>query len=264
MPELVTELLAWPTGLFTVAAGLTTLYWLFVTVTGLDFFEGAEGGLDALDGVDGALDAADGALDGALDGAEGAGAASSLLYTLHLRDVPATMAVSLVALTSWLFCALTMRYLAPYALERAPSWLVGAVVAVAAIAVALPLAGAIARPFAPLFKTRAATANRSFVGATAVVRSATIAPGATGQAELETGGASVLLDVRAGGAGPLVRGDDVLIVDYDASAGVYAIEPLSRLLDAPAPSFSPSSDATEASVPDAVTQHAEVSASRRT
>lgn len=266
MAELVTELMAWPTGLFTVAAGLTTLYWLFVTVTGLDVFDGAEGALDAVDGalegVDGALEGVDGALDGGVESAAGGG---SLLYALHLRDVPATMAVSMVALTSWLLCALSMRYLAPLGDGRLPGWLVGTAVGIASLAIALPVAGALARPFAPLFRTRAATSNRSFVGASAVVRSGSIAPGATGQAELETGGASVLIEVRADTSGPLQRGDDVLIVDYDADAGVYAVEPLSRLLDGPAGSvgFERSDEVVDAEAV-AVMADAEVSATRPT
>lgn len=236
MQALIDELLAFPTVVFTVVAGLSTLYWLFVSLTGLDVFEGAEGAIDGA--IDGAAESAgeavgEGLLDGAADGVDvdsvGLG---SVLHALNLRDVPTTMALSIVSLSSWMLCALSMRYLAPLAPDAVPAWLVGLVVAVASLALALPISGAIAKPFAPLFRTQEAGRNTHLVGQSAIVRSSAIAPGASGQAEVATRGASMLIDVRSDAPGTLRRGDSVLLVDYDAAQNTYAIEPMSRLLGA--------------------------------
>lgn len=258
MGAFVSEILAFPTVIFTFVAALTTLYWLFVLVTGFDVLEGggegllegaAEGavegaGAGALDGVldaadgaldatDGALAAADGALEGAFDAADGgelAGTSGGVLHALHLRDVPVTMALSMTSILSWGFCAAGMRYLAPLVTPPIPVFITGTVVALGSLVAALPVAGALARPLGPIFQMRNAKTNQDLVGLTCMVRSGKVAAGAEGQAEVTTRGSTLLITIRSDVAEPLTRGDAVLITEYDRSAGVYAVTPMRALV----------------------------------
>ncbi|MFT4704619.1 MAG: hypothetical protein ACI81R_002326 [Bradymonadia bacterium] len=227
------EFLALPTVLFTVAAALSTLYWLFVMFTGVDLFDSADGAAEALgEAAGGALDGALDGLDGAADAAEGAlGSVSGILHALRLGDVPLTLASSLVSILAWGACALGMRYIAPSLSGTLPSFVVGLVVALAAVIVAFPLAGLLARPLGPVFRTEKAGTNEGIVGMSAEVRSGTIGAGKSGQVEVQVGGATLLVDVQSDAGHALKRGDQVLLVSYDASNFRYAIEPLSRLID---------------------------------
>lgn len=101
--DLFSELMAMPTGIFTVLLGLVILYWVLFLIGGLDLdvLGGADGAAEgALEGAaEGALEGAaggavEGAADGALDGVDrvdgAVEGATGLLQTLKLRSVPAT------------------------------------------------------------------------------------------------------------------------------------------------------------------------------
>lgn len=232
MDEFLRTALSFPTLPFTVAMGAVLVYWLFVIVGMVDLDAMDPGG--ALDGVDGALDGVEGAAEAATEGAaEGAtdaglGGLGGLLSALRLRYAPVTVVLSLIALLGWIGCFFGTRYVAPL-LPFGEGTLGGVIVALAALALALPLTSLVTRPMAPLFRTEVARGNRSLVGSVVVVKTGKVDRG-FGQAELHDGQAGLLLRVRCEDDAGLARGDRALIVDWDEEQNVFEVEPLSEVL----------------------------------
>lgn len=239
MDEFLRTALSFPTLPFTVAMGAVLVYWLFVIVGMVDLDAMDPGG--ALDGVDGALDGAldgaaegaaeaatEGAAEGAADGDAGLGGLGGLLSALRLRYAPVTVVLSVIALLGWIGCFFGTRYVAPMLPFGAGVW-GGAIVGLAALALALPLTSLVTRPMAPLFRTNVARGNRSLVGSVVVVKTGKVDRG-FGQAELHDGQAGLLLRVRCEDDAGLARGDRALIVDWDEERNVFEIEPLSEVL----------------------------------
>src|SRR5690606_24690602 len=189
MHEFLATAFSPPTVVFTVLLGLALVYWLFVMIGALD--------LELFD-PGGALEAADGAAEGAAEATAeaasegGIGGLAGLLSALRLRHAPLTVVLSFVSLLGWLGSYFGVRYLAP-ALPFGGA-LAGLVVALCAMAVALPLTSLVTRPLAPLFRTQRARGNADLVGKVVVVRTGHV-DDQFGQATLEDGQAGLLLHV---------------------------------------------------------------------
>jgi hypothetical protein len=261
-------ILSFPTVLFTVPLALVMLYWGAVFLGLLDFGEGDDVGLDgaleALDGVEGALD---GAVDGVLDGVdldpgvesglesglEGAevdadgcfdgplsvlkapfGCLASVLGAFGLVGVPMTLVLSFLALFGFAFSLGGTRFLKWAGIGIAAAGgvtvLAGVGVLVGAVFLGLAFTSVAVKPMKPLFRIHAAKTRRHWVGHVATVRSGSVDT-AFGQAEIDDGGAGLLLDVRCLEANTLRRGDPALIYDYDARGEVYLIKALPGGLD---------------------------------
>ncbi|HEY8429258.1 MAG TPA: glycine zipper family protein, partial [Sandaracinaceae bacterium] len=211
MHEFLATAFSPPTVVFTVLLGLALLYWLFVMLGALD--------LDLFE-PGGALDAAEGASEGAAEAAAegGIGGLAGLLSALRLRHAPVTVVLSLLSLFGWLGSYFGMRYLAP--LVPFGSVLAGLLVALGALAVALPLTSLVTRPLAPLFRTQRARGNADLVGKVVVIRTGRV-DDKFGQATLEDGQAGLLLHVRCAAPDALQRGDRALILAWDEQRGAF-------------------------------------------
>lgn len=256
MAEVLAVSLSFPTVIFTVVLALALIYWIFVVLGALDLdlLGGAEGdvvpNLDgaakgalegaakgALEGVTkGALEGATkGALEGvagegALEGAAGEGAAhggvGSLLAALQLNRVPATVVLTLIAAFGWFTSALSTWAAEPlWTGWGLPRWALGLAVLVAALTAALLLTSLTVRPLAPLFVTRHAKSKKDLVGRICVITTGRVDE-RFGQAELDEGGASGILDVRCDTPGALRRGDRAVLVSWDPIREVFGVEPL--------------------------------------
>jgi hypothetical protein len=152
------------------------------------------------------------------------------MSALHLRSVPATVVFSLIVTFAWLVSVVTMQLVT----RMAPA-LVGAPlsfgVLLASLIVALPLTSIAARPLAKVFAPKPAPAKMDFIGRTCVVRTGTVTS-KFGEATLADGGAGLVVRVRVDGETRLGRGEQALIVDYDAERETYLVEPMRDVLDA--------------------------------
>lgn len=221
--DLLSELVAMPTAIFTVLVGLVVVYWLLFLVGTLD--------LDALGGADGAVEGAmdaglDGAADGALDGAaEGAAeGAAGVLHALKLRSVPATVALSFFALIAWV----TSYVLRGWLDSLLPTWLTVLAVLIVSVVVGVLGTSLAVRPFAKLFVDHRVTHLKDLVG-----RVVTITTGRVderfGQARCDTADA-LILEVRARRGSALSCGDAALLIDYDPDHRTFMVEPADPLL----------------------------------
>lgn len=249
MAEVFVLALSFPSVVFTVLLGVVLIYWTFVMIGVVHIGEGSEGALDGhLDGAtkgmlegavdhlggghaelgdlggDADLDLGDGDVD---DG--GHGALAAIMSALHLRSVPATVVFSLIITFSWLVSVVSMQVL-----TRAAPALVGVGaslgVLLASFLLALPLTSFAARPLAKVFAPKHAPAKSDFIGRTCVVRTGTVNH-KFGEATLNDGGAGLVLRVRVEDGKQLGRGEQALIVDYDAERETYLVEPMRDVMD---------------------------------
>lgn len=233
MAEFLDAAFTFPTAVFTVLLAFVLLYWLTVILGALDLDT-----LDGLLGVEGAEGAADGALEGLDSGdfadagdagdladAEGAeGTSGGWLDRLGVSGVPLTITLSFFAFFGWILSYLGMKYFANAGVVA--GWAVsGALVGVLAIAAGLVASIVAVRPLRRVFSTPGARGRASFVGS--VCRVATGRVDADfGQAEVDDGGAGLLVQVRCSEENQLRRGSHALIFDYDSAREVFKVVPL--------------------------------------
>jgi hypothetical protein len=259
MSELFTVLLAYPTVFFTAALGLSLVYWVFVILGALDvdLFGGedaaidaasakadgmlealaakgdADGVLDALaakgEAAEGALDAVGGKADGALDAMDGANGieaagegATSFLHAFSLRRAPVTVTFSLIALFGFIFSYLAVTYAGPALGAVMPKMVWETIALALSFVLALPATSIATKPLEPIFRHKGGARRRDYVGTVCRIRTGS-ASDRFGQATVEDGGAGLVINVRID-AGDLKRGDQALIVDYDAEREAYIIE----------------------------------------
>jgi hypothetical protein len=213
-------------------------------------------GVDLLDGDlgDFALGAKAGALEGGVKGAVEGGAKAaveagsqaaleggakgaaegslkegfSFLEVLGFGGVPVTVSVSFVVFLSWLL-SLAFAHPAKNALSALPGALVSGGLATLCLAVGLILAGLVVRPLRPMFATQQAPRRAELLGRVCVVSSGRV-DGKFGNATIEDGGAGLILHVVCDKANELKRGEQALILAYDATRDAYEVEPVDWLL----------------------------------
>jgi hypothetical protein len=241
--ELVVASLQFPTVVFTIGLGIVLVYWLFVLLGALDIdllgggdvdadvsgaakgvgemlTGGAKAGGEAFHvhaGGDADLDAGGG--DGELDG-DGGG----LWHGLGLGDVPVTISVSLISLVAWVSSLLAMRYL----IATGSGW-IAALVLVAAIVIALPIAALLVRPLAPVFAIREGKTNADYIGHACTITTGRV-DDQFGQATIEDGGTVLIIAVRCDRPDALARGDRALIIEFDRDRQAYVVEPSADML----------------------------------
>ncbi len=250
MDEFLAVCTSFPTVVPTVLLGVAILYWLLVVsgALGIDALGGGElesaakGAGEALEGAaKGAGEALEGAAKGAgeaLEGAaKGAGEATlgvakatsdgaiSLSSLLRAKNVPITLWLSAVVLFAWVLCALGTHYV-PLSL---PPAIAAITTLLAAFALAVPIAGITTRPLGPVFTTTTGRQNQTLVGIVVRIDTGRV-DRRFGQARVDSEGAELVLQVRADPEVALTRGDDALIVAYDAERDEYEVEAMKRVM----------------------------------
>lgn len=246
MTEFLTAILAFPTVVFTILLGVVIVYWLFVLLGALDInllgdadldgghdlhldghghFDG-HGHADAHFDAHGHADHGHGAHDGhdghdAHDGHETSGLAG-LIQALGLGGVPVTVMLSILILVAWIFCVAAMQLLR----GGSPGWLAVAA-ALLSLTIAIPLTSLLVRPLRRFFVTLTATRHRDLLGKICTVTTLRVDE-RYGQAEIEDGGAGLIVQVRSNGPVRLARGDRAIIFDYRDE--VFLVAPVEEAL----------------------------------
>ncbi len=226
MSELFEASLRFPTVVFTVALGITLVYWGFVLLGALD--------IDLLGGgdVSGAAKGIGDIAGAAKGGAEGLkvdidGGDHSLL---GLGRVPITISISFIVLAGWCLSLLGSYYGARFI---GSGVLASLAILIVAFLVALPIAALFAKPLAPVFAVREGKSNKDYVGHTCTVTTGHVDDG-FGQATIEDGPDVLVIAVRCDRKDVLARGSKALVVDFDSTRNAYIVEPAGELVDLPA------------------------------
>ncbi len=244
MHEVLVLALSFPSVVFTVLLGVVLIYWTFVMVGVIHIGEGSEGALEGhvdvggghdvgeiggghdvgeIGGGHGDADVGDGGGDGDADDS-GQGVLATVMGALHLRSAPATVIFSLIITFAWLVSVVTMQVVTRTAPALAGPLLSAGVLA-ASFLLALPLTSIVARPLAKVFAPKHAPVKSDFIGRTCVVRTGSVNT-KFGEATLADGGAGLVLRIRIEDGKQLGRGEQALIVDYDAEQETYLVEPM--------------------------------------
>ena len=207
MAKFIEVALSFPTLAFSIVLAFCVLYWLLVGL-----------GLAELDlDLDIGLDTPE---LGDVDGLAG------ILGRLGLDHLPMMLVVTVVGFFGWFFSYFA-QLLLPWMFTGWLRWLVGSGIVFAAFVIAVFLSAAVLRPVRRWLLARQAQAEKTLLGEIAVVRTPTV-NAETGMADVDDGGAGLILQVRADPAAGIQRGDRVVLMEFDAAAHVYRVIPESR------------------------------------
>lgn len=225
MNELFEASLRFPTVIFTIALGITLIYWGFVLLGALDI--DLLGGGDVSGAAKGIGDAVSG---GAKAGAESLKVDGGDHGLLGLGAVPITISMSFVILSSWCVSLLGSHYGAK--LVGGGGVLLSLAVLVIALVVALFAAALFVKPLVPVFAVREGKSNRDYVGHVCTVTTGHV-DNEFGQATIEDGATVLVIPVRCDRKDVLSRGSKALVVDFDTNRNAYIVEPAGELVDLP-------------------------------
>ncbi len=213
MNEFLTVALTFPTLPYSIVLAFSVLYWLLAAFGVFD-----DGWVP--DGMDLHL------------GDDGLHGISGMFSRLGLGGAPAMLVIALLAFFGW-----TVTYFVHlFLLQSLPTpvrWLAGSVTAVFALIPAVPLSVVVLRPIRRLLLQMRPVAQASLLGRVGVVASPQVTA-QVGHANVDDGGAGLILQVRIGGGEPLARGERVVLLDYLPQHNHYLV---AREQDHPALSF---------------------------
>jgi hypothetical protein len=201
MAEFLNVALVYPTLPYSILLGFSAVYWL-LAATGL---------------VDHGFDGGD--LHHLSD--DGLHGVSGMFARLGLGGAPVMLVIALLALFGW-SCTYFVHLLLLQHLPTPLRWRLGTLTAVAALLPAVPLSAWVLRPIRRLLLKLRAVPQQSLLGKVGVVASPDVTALA-GHANVDDGGAGLVLQVRASDDARHVRGQRVVLVDYDATANTYRV-----------------------------------------
>ena len=207
----ITKISLYPTIIFTGLVMFVTLYWLVSLL-----------GMADMDSVD--LGGSGGDAD--VSTLSSTGFFTGLMLKFGLYGVPLIIILSLISLIGWLLSYLYTSFLHQYFDSGLLYYLFGTGALIFVLVVSMWLTGMI---IAPMRKNIAKIPKRnasSNIGKIAVVRTLSVTD-KHGEAELNDGGAGLILKIRSDIKDDLLRqGDRVILVEYLEEANTYRVAPV--------------------------------------
>lgn len=155
------------------------------------------------------------------DGAHGhPGVASEIFKFFHIGEVPLMIVISIAVLCMWTGSMLGNHYINPN-----HNLLIAGGMFVPNLLLGLFVSKLVTTPLKPLFRvisSEEGQAAENLVGKRCIVRSEEVTS-SYGQAEVETDAAPNVINVRAGRRGPLGKGDEAVILEYDPEKNTYIV-----------------------------------------
>ncbi len=234
MEQFLELIVAFPTVIFTVLMGAVLGFWGIAILGAIDIeildFDADMDALDSLGGdVDFDVDAdVDADVDGDIDAAHGTdlghhgGGVGGLLSTWGLTGVPVTVAISLVILLGWVGCMIFAKPAMALAGDGVLGALAGIGVGLGSLALGIPLAAQAIKPLKRFYVTHQAVSRRSLIGKSCVIATGRVTAD-FGQAEIEDGGAGLLVQVRCPRENSLGKLSKAIVFDYDARREVFLV-----------------------------------------
>ena len=199
---------SFPTVIYTVLLIVCMLYWVIAVLGLVD--------LDVLDvDLDGDIDSADS--ESVQEGIAG------LLHRLGLNGVPLTIVLTFIAIIGWLLC----YYASYFSANLLPDLMILKLVAglgifIVGTYITILVTAQLIKPLRNMFRKLDYDETKHILGQVVVVRSAVVTR-ERGEAELNDGGAGLLLNVRATGKDEFRKGDEVVVVEYIEQQNLYRV-----------------------------------------
>lgn len=206
--EFLQVALSWPTLLYTIGVGVCLVYWALMAIglVDIDILPGdhMHFGHDVAGHTDGHVD-------------------MGLLSRIGLGGVPTTLVITLLVFFAWIISFFVQLLV----LQPLAGWLrllLGAGLALLVLVPSVLISAAVLRPVRRfLLKLRPADAV-SILGKSARIRTPRVDAG-TGMADVDDGGAGLILQVRADPALGITRGDVVVLVEHNVHDNTWRVIP---------------------------------------
>lgn len=193
MTLFLTTSLGYPTLAYSIVLAGLLLFWLVAALGML--------GIDALD----------------LDGGDGGG----MVSRLGLDGLPTLLVLSVLVFLAWIITYFVhLFFLAP--LPALLRYGLGTVLLLLAPVPAILLTAMLLRPLRRMVLRMRPVPATSLLGRVATVRTPGV-DAAHGMAELDDGGAGLILQVRHGGETAIARGDRVVLLEHDAQSNTWRV-----------------------------------------
>ena len=200
---------SFPTALFTVLLAVCLIYWLCAVLGFVD--------IEFLD-----IDTPEGEIGDSSGDSNGPNVLAGLLLRLGLNGVPVTIIISIIALFGWTICYFAVHFIFPFVAQGLLRYVIGLPIFVAALYVATLITSVLIRPLRPLFISATQNTTVHILGQTAVVRTGYV-DNVFGEANLEDGGAGLVLKVRTIDEQRFNKGDRVVLFDYNKDSNIYRV-----------------------------------------
>lgn len=219
MNEFLLTIFSFPTVLFTILLGVVVLYWLSAAL-----------GLVDIEVLDVDLPDMDGHLSANAHGEQGfAETFAGFLLKLGLNGVPITIVITFLTIFGWLASYyLSYFFLAMFGYGWL-RYLVGLPIIVGALYVAVLITAQAIKPLRQFFAKIDQHTEKKILGQIAIVRSSKV-DAESGEANVDDGGAGLIVKVRAFGENHFVRGDRVVLLEYLPDRHLYRVIPEEEFL----------------------------------
>lgn len=210
---------------FTVFLIIMSLYWVMVILGLLDinlFDVDLDSGLDTDIDVDVDVDA-EIDYDGSYEGGIGDGGVfRAVLHFFYIGEVPVMLLLSIFTLCVWVFIILGNYYF-----NNSGAFLAALPVYLVSTVSSIFVSKIFAMPLRKLYMmcNKDYNAVKDVVGRICRVTTTEVSADRMGQAEVETGGAPVILNVKAQGDTVLKKGDEAVVLERNKARGIYYIAP---------------------------------------
>lgn len=148
--------------------------------------------------------------------------AGGLLMKFGLHGVPVMVVFTIIAIVGWSVCYFTDLFLLRDAKLGVLAIPADIATMIAGLLLAIPVGRMVLAPVRRILRRFAPVSQRPMLGRYAVVRSPEITQ-ISGTAEVDDGGAGLILQVRADVSGRFVRGDRIVLIEYLEEQNAYRV-----------------------------------------
>ncbi len=207
---------------FATSLGFPTVIWTFFLCIAAFYWLSAIFGIFDLDILDGDIDIDLESSSDLESGSEGLGGLTGFLFTFGLTGVPVTVVFTLMAATGWIACYFLDLYLLPLLVIDWLYFLGAGVALLISFFVSVVTTAVLIRPLKGLFQNHTAATSSSLLGQTGTVTTGSVT-NQFGQAELDDGGAGLILQIRAPDNNLIKKGDKVTLAEYNEEENTYRV-----------------------------------------
>ena len=211
---------------FTALMAVVTLYWLLVLLGALDFDSEPSLDLHSHDvDINGAAGAHD--IDHAGAGGHDLGAFKSLLQFLNFGNVPSMIIVSVMVVCMWTVSLLSNRYFNSSTIFDHGSALIALGLLVPNLIITALVTKAVTAPLKKLFAAlnKEYEEHKPVVGRTCTILTSEVTD-KFGQAQIDTNGAPLVINVRTYGEAAFAKGESALIIKEDKEHNLFTVAKL--------------------------------------
>ena len=201
---------SFPTVIFSFFLILSFFYWIIAVLGLIDF--------DFLD-----FDIPDVDADmGTGDGVDNVGVLAGLLMKLGLNGVPFPIVFSILSIIGWFICYYVVHFLFPFVPGDLLEFIVGIPVFIGVLYVSTLITAQCIKPLRSIFQAANQEVQKNIVGKLAIVRTNRVDK-TFGEANVEDGGAGLIVKVRSFKDEEFKRGDRVVLLEYSEEENSYKV-----------------------------------------